>query len=195
MARWLILWGVIVIGMGAGLAVGSALAAEEVKIGYVDAQQVLDRSKAGQVSKAQLEEYVKSRQQLIDVDEGEIRRLEEELKKQSAVLSQEAQREKQESLQRKLVNYQKRAGELSKEVQDRRAEVLKEFNQKLTRALQRVAERGGYAIVLDKEQEGGVVLYAKAQMDLTEQVVAELDRTAPGESAAPAQSGAPDKKP
>ena len=193
MTRWLVFWGVMVVGLGGSVA----RAAEELKIGYIDAQQVLDRSKIGQVSKEQLEQYVKSRQQIIDVDEEEIRRLEEELKKQGAVLSPEAQREKQESFQRKLASYQKRAGELSKEVQDKRAEVLKEFNQKLTHALQRVAEKGGYALVLDKELDGGVVLYVKEQMNLTEQVIAELDRVASGESSGPSggQSGGKPAKP
>ncbi len=184
MVRWLWVWSVVMI------VAASSVAAAEVKIGYVDAQQALDKSKVGRVSKEQLEQYVKSRQQVIDVDEEEIRRLEEELKKQSAVLSPDAQREKQEVFQRKLINYQKKAGELSKEVQDKRTEVLKEFNGKLTQALQRVAERGGYAIVLDKESEGGVVLYAKPQMNLTDEVVAELDKMTSGDS-----SGAKSDKP
>src|SRR3972149_12253136 len=87
MKRWLVCWSMVAVGLGGG-ACG---AADEVKVGYVDAQQVLDRAKSGQASKEQLEQYVKSRQQLIDVDEEEIRRLEEELKKQAAVLSPEGQ--------------------------------------------------------------------------------------------------------
>jgi outer membrane protein len=176
---------------------GAAGAADMVKVGYVDAQQVLDRAKSGQVSKEQLEQYVKSRQQLIDVDEEEIRRLEGELKKQASVLSPEAQQEKQEVFQRKLGAYQRRASELSKEVQDKRTEVLKAFNAKLTQVVRRVAEREGYAIVLDKEQEGGVVLYAREQMSLTDAVVAELDRMTADESSnqSESQSGGKPAKP
>jgi outer membrane protein len=181
MKRRYMIWAVAFAVLGWG---GSALA-QEVKIGYVDAQTVLDRSKPGQASKDLLEEYVKSRQQLIDSDEEEIRQLEEDMKKQSAVLSADAQKEKQETLQRKYLSYQKRAGELTKEVQDRRTEVLKDFNRKLVQAVQHVAERGGYAMVLDKEAEGGVVLFAKEPMNLTDQVVKELDRLAASDSAAP----------
>ena len=203
MKRWLVCWSMVAVGLWGG----AAGAADEVKVGYVDAQQVLDRAKSGQVSKEQLEQYVKSRQQLIDVDEEEIRRLEGELKKQASVLSPEAQQEKQEVFQRKLGAYQRRASELSKEVQDKRTEVLKAFNAKLTQVVRRVAEREGYAIVLDKEQEGGVVLYAREQMSLTDAVVAELDRMTADESsnqsgsqsggkpAKPVPSGAPEKRP
>jgi len=189
MRRREMLWAVVV----AVLVWGGSALADELKIGYVDAQAVLDQSKPGQASKEVLEQYVKSRQQLIDTDEEEIRQLEEDLKKQSAVLSADAQKEKQEALQRKYISYQKRAGELTKEVQDRRAEVLKDFNRQLVQAVQHVAERGGYAMVLDKETEGGVVLYAKEPMNLTEQVVKELDRMAAAGEAAPKPSSKTDK--
>ncbi|HXZ25319.1 MAG TPA: OmpH family outer membrane protein [Nitrospiria bacterium] len=189
MRRREMLWAVVV----AVLVWGGSALADELKIGYVDAQAVLDQSKPGQASKEVLEQYVKSRQQLIDTDEEEIRQLEEDLKKQSAVLSADAQKEKQEALQRKYISYQKRAGELTKEVQDRRAEVLKDFNRQLVQAVQHVADRGGYAMVLDKEIEGGVVLYAKEPMNLTDQVVKELDRMAAAGEAAPKPSSKTDK--
>lgn len=181
MKRRCVMWAVVIAMVGWG----SGALAQEGKIGYVDAQAVLDRSKPGQASKTVLEQYVKSRQQLIDSDEEEIRQLEEDLKKQSGVLSPEAQKEKQETLQRKYLTYQKRAGELTKEVQDRRTEVLKDFNRKLVQAVQQVAERDGYSMVLDKESEGGVVLFAKEPMNLTDLVVKELDRIAAAEESLP----------
>jgi outer membrane protein len=189
MKRRYMIWAVMFAVLGWG---GSALA-QEVKIGYVDAQTVLDRSKPGQVSKSLLEQYVKSRQQLIDSDEEELRQLEDDLKKQSGVLSAEAQKEKQETLQRKYLSYQKRAGELTKEVQDRRTEVLKDFNRQLVKAVQQVAKQGGYAMVLDKEAEGGVVLFAREPLNLTDEVVKELDRQAASDAAAP--KPAPASKP
>jgi Skp family chaperone for outer membrane proteins len=104
-------------------------------------------------------------------------------------------------LQRKYLTYQKRAGELTKEVQDRRTEVLKEFNRKLVQAVQQVAERDGYSMVLDKEAEGGVVLFAKETMNLTDPVVKELDRIAASEESLPKpaaksnKNGSPGKAP
>ena len=117
------------------------------------------------------------------------------------MLSPEAQKEKQDTLQRKYLTYQKRAGELTKEVQDRRTEVLKDFNRKLVQAVQQVAERDGYTMVLDKEAEGGVVLFAKETMNLTDPVVKELDRIAASEESLPKpaaksnKNGSPGKAP
>ena len=175
----------VVVGI---LGWGLVSAAEPLKIGYIDAQQVLDRSELGQASKGKLEKYVLTRQQVIDLDEEELRHLDEELKKQGAVLSPEAQRDKQETLQRKLLSYQKRATELNKEVQDRREEVLREFNVVLAQAAKRVAERDGYTFVFDKERDGGVVLYAQEGLDITDDVITELDRMAADTSSEKAPS-------
>jgi len=50
--------------------------------------------------------------------------------------------------------------------------------------------------VFDKENEGGVVLFAKEQMNLTDQVVAELDRMSAAEGAAtPAPKADPNANP
>ena len=153
--------------------------AEPVKIGYVDAQKILDNTKAGKKSKESMEEFIKSRQKIIDLDEAEIKQLQDDLMRQAAVLSPDARREKEESLQRKVVEYQRRAGEMNKEVQTKKKEVLDKFNAELEGVVKKVAERGGYSFVIDRNAEGGVLLYGKESFNLTDEVVKEFEKTAP----------------
>lgn len=160
-------------------AAGPAQSADSIKIGYVDAQKVLDDTKAGKKAKADMEEFVKSRQKIIDLDETEIKQLQDDLSRQTAVLSQDARREKEETLQKKVMEYQKRAGELNKEVQEKKKEVLENFNKNLEGIVKKVAEKGGYAIILDRNAEGGVLLYAKDSLDLTSDVVKEFEKSFP----------------
>jgi outer membrane protein len=154
-------------------------AADPVKIGYVDAQKVLDNTKVGKKSKESLEEFLKSRQKIIDLDESEIKQLQDDLMRQTAVLNPDARREKEESLQRKVMDYQRRAGEMNKEVQVKKKEVLDKFNKELESIVKKVAERGGYSFVIDRNAEGGVLLYAKESFDLTEEAVKEFEKTSP----------------
>ncbi len=161
------------------LIVAAVDAAETVKIGYVDAQKILDNTKAGKKSKEGMEEFVKSRQKIIDLDESEIKQLQDDLTRQVAVLSPDARREKEESLQRKVMDYQRRAGEMNKEVQSKKKEVLDKFNKDLEGIVKKVAERGGYSFVIDRNAESGVLLYAKESFDLTDEVVKEFEKTAP----------------
>ena len=154
--------------------------ADNLKVAVLDTQKVFDQSKAGKKAKGMLEEYVKSRQKIIDLEEAEIKDLEDSLAKQESVLSPEAKRTKQEELQRKLLAYQKKATDLNREIQDKKVEVLNDFHAQLAVVVKRVAEREGYAMVFDQGGNGPVdlsaVLYAKDSLSVTDKVLAELDK-------------------
>jgi len=176
------LW--IIAGM-LGIMLGAASiaeAADPIKIGYIDTLKVFDQSKVGKKAKSLLDEFVKSRQKIIDLEEAELKDLEETLTKQDAVLSADAKKAKQEEMQRKLLAYQKRANELNREIQDKKSEVLNDFHGQLQTVVKRVAEREGYSLVFDKGSgdtpEVSSVLYAKDSLSITDKVLAELDKDA-----------------
>jgi len=60
----------------------AALAAEAFKMGVVDPQSVLEKSKAGKKALDGLKEYVSTRQKLLSRDEEELRNTEKTLKDQ-----------------------------------------------------------------------------------------------------------------
>lgn len=153
--------------------------AENLEMAYVDAQKVLDGTKAGRQAKETMEEFTKSRQKIIDLEESEIKRLQEDLARQGTILSPEARREKEESLQRKFMDYQKKVSELTKELQSKKRDILEEFNKGLEEIVKRIAEKNGYTFVFDRNSEGGVLLYAAQSLDITDEVIKEYDKTAP----------------
>ncbi len=158
------------------LFTGNTAFSESLNVAFVEAQKVLEVSQAGKQVQAKMEEFVMSRQKIIDLEEKDLRELEEDLTKQAALLSPEAKRAKQEEFQKKLMDYQKRARDLNKEVQEKKIESLKHFNLRMEEVVKGIAEKEGYAFVLDKGNEGGVVLFAKDALDITDQVVKSLDQ-------------------
>lgn len=159
-----------------GLSWGTmGFAAEKSKVGFVDAQEVLDKTQAGQKARGMLEEYVKSRLKILDLDLQEIKMIEEEFRKQKDVLSQEALKTKQENYQKKALKYEKLSVRLNREIQEKQVEVLKIFHKRLRDVLKKLAESQGYLMILDRA-EGGVVLYSQGEMDLTEKAVEEYDK-------------------
>ena len=173
---WVALWSMLGFMGVAVLLPGKAEAASQLKIGYVDAQEVLDKTKAGGEAKESMQAFVKSRQNIINLEETEIKKLQEELSRQAAVLSPEALREREDELQSKLMSYQKRAGDLTREVQEKNKEVLVKFHRKLENIVKKIAKREGYDYILDRNAEGGVLLYAKDSLDLTQTVIKELEK-------------------
>src|SRR5437899_10325867 len=100
----------------------------ELKIGVVEPQKILDGTKSGKKVKDSLAEYVKVRQKLIDQEEEDLKKMEEDLDKQGAVLSPEAKKEKEESFRRRIVEDQRKVHHLSQEVQAKKNEVSQELN-------------------------------------------------------------------
>ena len=149
--------------------------AEKNHIGFVDAQKVLDETQAGKRAKDSFDEYTKSREKLIELDEKELLRLEEEFSKQAGVLSPEAKRAKQEDFKIKLEKLQKNSFRSRREIQEKFIELTKEFKLNLRNVLKKVAEKDGYLLILDNSSEGDVLFY-EPENDLTQQVIEEYDK-------------------
>lgn len=178
-----VLWGLSILCMcaTATLLMGhgtSATAAEAFKMGVVDPQAVLERSKAGKKALEGLKEYVSTRQKLLSRDEEELRNTEKTLKDSAAKLSEGEKKEKEAQFRSKIQDYQKRAQEFNQELQGKQKELVDEYMKKIASATQTVAEKGGFSIVLDKgsEQTVKIVIYNKDAIDLTDQVIKEFDR-------------------
>ena len=156
----------------------AAQAAETFKMGVVDPQSVLEKSKAGKKALDGLKEYVSTRQKLLSGDEEELRNTEKTLKEQIAKLSDTEKKEKETQFRTKVQDYQKRAQEFNQELQGKQKELVDDYMKRIASATKTVAEKGGFALVVDKgsEQTVKIVIYNKDTIDLTDQVIKEFDR-------------------
>ena len=74
--------------------------------------------------------------------------------------------------------YQRRLQDFQREIQVKQKELFEEYSKKIDKAAKVIAEKEGYAAVLDRGNENTlrVVLYHRSVIDLTDQVVKEFDR-------------------
>lgn len=156
----------------------SAQAAEAFKMGVVDPQVVLEKSKSGKKALEGLKEYVSTRQKLLSRDEEELRNYEKQLKEQIAKLSEAEKKDKEAQFRTRIQDYQKRAQEFNQELQGKQKELVDDYMKRIGAATQTVAEKAGFSIVVDRgsEQTVKIVIYNKDTVDLTEQVIKEFDR-------------------
>jgi len=165
--------------VAATLGLFSMSPAAEFKMGVIDPQVVLEKSKAGKRALDGLREYVATRQKLLSRDEEELRNTEKQIKEQASKLTDNEKKEKETSFRAKIQDYQKRAQEFNQELQGKQKELVDDYMKKIAVATQAVADKGGYQLVLDKgsEQTVKIVIFNKDTIDLTEQVIKEFDRT------------------
>jgi outer membrane protein len=159
-------------------SIAAAQATEAFKMGVVDPQAVLEKSKAGKKALDGLKEYVATRQKLLSGDEEELRNTEKALKDQAAKLSDTEKKEKETQFRAKVQEFQKRAQEFNQELQGKQKELVDEYMKKISTATKVVAEKSGFSLVVDKgsEQTVKIVIYNKDTIDLTDQVIKEFDR-------------------
>jgi outer membrane protein len=153
--------------------------AADFKMGVVDPQSVLEKSKAGKRALDGLKEYVSLRQKLLAKDEEDLRNQEKQLKDQAPKWSEAEKKEKETQFRTKVQDFQKRAQDFNQELQKKQKDLVDEYMKKIPVATQAVAEKGNVALVVDKgsEQTVKIVIYNKDTIDLTDQVIKEFDRT------------------
>lgn len=159
-----------------GCATGGAKV--EGKIGVVDPSRVLSETIAGKKARESLGVFSKNRQALIEMEEKELRRMEEDVGRQASVLSPTAKKEREDQFRRRVAEYQQKAGELNREVQEKQKDVLEGFREKVGLVVGKISKRLGLQVVMDKGK-GGPTLYSDEGLDITGQVIEEFNREYP----------------
>jgi outer membrane protein len=156
-------------------------AAEAVRVGVMDQQMVMERTKAGKLALEEVKGYSMTRQKILNGDEQELRDLDQSLQDPNAKLTDQARQEKEEHLRSKMEAYQRRLQEFNREVQQKQREMVAEYAQKIATAAQAVAQKEGYTAILDKGNEAliRIVLYHQPALDVTDSVIKEFDRQNP----------------
>jgi len=148
----------------------------------VDTQTVFDKTKLGKKYQGILKEYFDSRKKILDLDAEEIQKLRDDYGKQSAVLKPEARKEKEETISRKISEFEKKRSEFNNELAKKNEELSAEFNQEMTAIIKDMAKKDKIGLVLNRTinvmSKGEVpsVLYGDDDLDLTEKVIVELDK-------------------
>jgi outer membrane protein len=172
-SRWVSLMS---IGAFWGALLSMAWAADPVRVGVMDQQLVIEKSKAGKRALEELKAYSTTRQKIINSDDQELKELEQAI--QDGKLSETAKQDKQNQFQSKLEAYQRRLADFNREIQQKQREMVTEYAKKVQDAAQVVAQKEGYIAVIDRGNEAliKIVIYHQPGLDVTEQVVKEFDR-------------------
>jgi outer membrane protein len=157
---------------------GTGHAADAFKMGVVDPQMVLEKSRAGRKALDDLKEFAAARQKALVKDEEELKGLEGQLKAQEGGLSESQKKEKQAQFRTKIQNYQKRVQDSNQELGAKQKNLVDEYMKKIQVATKAVAEKSGVQLVVDKGSDATIkiVIYNKDTIDLTEQVIKEFDK-------------------
>jgi outer membrane protein len=171
----------LVLFIALSLSATAAFAASG-KTAYIDTQTVFDKTKLGKKYQGILKEYFESRKKILDLDADEIQKLRDDYTKQAAVLKPEARKEKEDTISRKISEFEKKRNDFNGELGKKNEELSDEFNQEMMVILKDIAKKEKVSLILNKSitlmNKGEVpsVLYGDEDLDLTDRLVTEMDK-------------------
>ena len=160
---------VVVSGVTAHAADDSA-----VKYGFVDMQKALQSVESGKKAKGQLEKDFNNKKKELQNEETAIRKMDEEFRKQSLVMSDEARAKKGSELQERVMKFQQQTQKAQAEIQQKEQELTAPLVVKLKNIISEQAKSKGYAAIFEKNEN--VVLYSIEKDDLTSSIVEQFNK-------------------
>jgi outer membrane protein len=155
----------------------NALAAGAPKIGVLNIQRCINESNEGKRISASLKKEIDTMQQRYDKAQKELAELQKEIEKQSLMLSLDAKENKQKEYNKKSreLNYlnEDLSDEAGKAEQNARLRVL----QVLDVIIRNMVKQDNYDLIIEKSSSG--VLFSSDAVDITDQVIKELNKTKP----------------
>lgn len=148
------------------------------RVGVIDPQLVIEKSKAGSRALAGLKEHAQARETVMLKDQKELKRLQEDFQSTQGKMTDKEKKQQQERLGQKFQEWQKRGQEFQNELGQKQKELVQEYMKKIEEATSIVAKRHGFDVVIDKGSETTlkIVLYHRDGLDLTNEVIKEFNK-------------------
>lgn len=152
------------------------LAADAVSIGYVDMQQVLEKSKLGQRAQETLKAKFGPKSEEFAKEEQGIRQQQQTLERDKPLMSKDQIKKKEEELQKKVEAFQKTAGATQQELTKEQQKLAQAVVGPAQEVLQALSKEKKIGAVFERNQAG--LLYIDSDLDLTKEVIKRLDERA-----------------
>jgi outer membrane protein len=149
--------------------------AQQLKVGYVHSQRILAETPAFADVRATLEREFTPLRAEIDSLESRLARGDEELRAQSATLTEAARQQRTQALQQQLAQYQQRAQAIQQQLQQREQELVAPVMQRIRGVLEEVRAAGNFSFIIDPPD--GMVVAVDPALDVTNDVIRRLGGT------------------
>lgn len=149
------------------LLCGFASAADAIKIGFVDIQKVLEQSDESKKVRSTLESLKSSKEKELEKMVTSAKKLDEELKKQQNILSDEAKKSKIEELEKMDRDIRRFVSDSEAELAKKQREMENSILNDLVNIIQKIGKEGDYTLILPAT----VILYSNKVIDITDTVL------------------------
>jgi len=153
------------------------LCADSNKIAVLDIHRCMNESNEGKRVIQSLKKKHESLQKKLNEKQNELLKLQEDLKKQSMMLSLDAKEDKQGDYERRRREFEYYLQDIDKDMKMASANAQKKVFKDLEGIIKKIAEQGKYNLIFEAGM-GGVIYHSDA-MDITEEVIKAYNKVKP----------------
>jgi len=181
---------------GAPAAKPAAPAVAPTRIAIINIQQAILATGDGKKASAELQAKFNPRKSTLEKRNSDIQQMEDQLRKGSATMSEEAKARMTRDVETNQKSLQRDAQDLNDDVDQENGKLMNEIGTKMMQVIEQYATQNGYAVVLDVSNQQSPILWASASTEITGDIVRLYDQAHPaGSASAPAAPAAPTARP
>jgi outer membrane protein len=163
------------------------------KIAVIDIQVAIMNTKEGSAAGAALTAKYQPRKDEFDKRQRDIQSIQDQLKKGSATMSDDAKSKLERDMDSKTKSLQRDTQEVSDDYEQEMGKVFNEIGGKMMQIIEQYSYQNGYAVVMDaSNRQQSTVLWAAPSSNITADIIKLYDQAHPAASA-PAAGGAKPK--
>jgi outer membrane protein len=148
--------------------------AKDLKVGIVNVELVIARSKKGKAAQKKLKSYLKKKESALKQQQETIQGLEKKLTNQGGMMTDEARKKAYSEYQQKAAKFQEDYMQSRQDIAKKEAALTQPILERLQKVLEGLFNLEGYDIILNQTSQG--VLFAKEKFNLNELVLKKLDQ-------------------
>jgi outer membrane protein len=148
----------------------------EVKIGIINAQEIMAKTQKGIQVQKKLESLQKKKQGELQVKQDELKRLEKELS--SPALNADTRARKTRDLQDKRIQMQRLVEDAEKLMRSETQKELTGLQREIMPLIQEIGKSKGFSVIFDVSSSG--IAYFSSTIDITADVIKAVDAKFPG---------------
>ena len=167
-------WATFAFATALTLVSAAAFAQTQTKVAVVEMMKVANESKEGKKIQATLKSFHDQKQAEISAKEADLKALED--KSKDPKISDDKKEEIKSQFTAKMYEYQAFAKAAQDEMEGRSQKLQQDFQGKLAGVISKYAQAKGISMVVEKS----VTLFSADSLDITADVIAEMNKAYPG---------------
>ena len=167
------------VALAALMTVPRATGAADVRIGFIDSAKLFQQYKLAQEAQQRFDRQIQSWRDEAGEKEKVVTQLRNEVRDQAPILSSLRRQEREQALQAAIADYETfiqevwgPSGRAARENENSTREIVEQIRV----VVDQIAQQRGYDMVLDAA--GGSIIYANRELDMTADVLQELNNKA-----------------